>query len=982
MISGLLLGRWLVGLWAAGVAVLAARYWLNARRLSGIIGRSGDASDEVVAEFAAVSARFGGAGGVRVRRSAEVCAPCLAGGVRPVLLLPERQCQELERGDLRAILCHELAHARGHDLLWNNALHLVAILLWFHPLVWRARQAHAAACDAVCDAVAAEQLGDVASYSRTLARLALQIAGSLPAQGLAMARVADVRHRIAVLNRRVFFTPLSWRVALPAMFALGLCVVLIGGLGFTRAGQVATTDDRKVAAKPTVLAAKLSASGTVVDAEGRPVAGATVILREWSAYRVWGVKQEATERLIRGEEVPDVLAETKTDDEGRFQFHDVPAPAFPEVAEAGKSVFPWDVVALAKGHGLAWVQLTLQHQRTPIALTLAAEGTLRGRIVEPGGKPVAGAKVKVHGVDPTGVTLGAGVETENRLNLNWAAFPLGATTDRQGRFTIHGLPREKVATVVVTDPRHERLCVFAATTDTPQPENVSRRYLNGKAHEIRDPIYTGEFTLTAKTTDHILTGQLHYEADGKAAAGAIVMYDGFQLRTDANGRFRIEGLASGTLELHAAVHDTDSAPLDTAIVIPQEPKETEHNFILPKGLVLRGRVVDGTTGRGVEKALLYFVPDEEEGKIPTVFGFSEETDADGRYRLVVPAGRGVIDVRTLPEPFTPPQSRYAGQPREPKFSRPVAGRGGDTLEVAEFRLMRGRVVTLRVIDLDGRPVANAQVYVRDMSRRFDVAPGRTDAEGQYEAIGLSPDHGTVIDITAANRPLGATLEIAERETGGGETQSLEVRLQPLVSLTGRVLDVAGKPLVGPLLHLYRDVTDPEQSGQSFGMQVETRHRVEDDGTYKFDRLIPGATYNVDVEVEGHAKMSGQYVKIKPGQPVHVDDFRLPLADQPVKGIVVDARGKPLAGVTVSYKQRDWAQPLYAPAGGVWFQDTNAFGRFQLNSLPRGPIQLMVYSSPGAGEREIRKIKYVDVPPERSELRIELPDPNDRLRGID
>ena len=93
---------------------------------------------------------------------------------------------------------------RNHDLIWNDVLHVVSILLWFHPLIWRVRPAHAAACDAVCDAIAAEKLGDVGSYSRVLARLALRAANA-PATGvLAMARVADVRRRIEALNRRVF----------------------------------------------------------------------------------------------------------------------------------------------------------------------------------------------------------------------------------------------------------------------------------------------------------------------------------------------------------------------------------------------------------------------------------------------------------------------------------------------------------------------------------------------------------------------------------------------------------------------------------------------------------------------------------------------------------------------------------------------------------------------------------------------------------
>ena len=143
--------------------------------------------------------------------------------------------------DLRAILAHELAHARNHDLAWNLAAHIASILLWFHPLAWRIRAAHAAACDAVCDAVAADLLGDVASYGRTLARLAVRAAWPSPAHGLAMARTSDVRRRLDALNRNVFRTPLSWRRAMPAFFVGSVLLVLIGGFGFTRAEQAAST---------------------------------------------------------------------------------------------------------------------------------------------------------------------------------------------------------------------------------------------------------------------------------------------------------------------------------------------------------------------------------------------------------------------------------------------------------------------------------------------------------------------------------------------------------------------------------------------------------------------------------------------------------------------------------------------------------------------------------------------------------------------
>ena len=224
---------------------------------------------------------------------------------------------------------------------------------------------------------------------------------------------------------------------------------------------------------------------------------------------------------MRGEELVDTLAETKTDGEGRFRFQDVAAPEFKKTEGVGESVFPWDVVALAPGHGLNWVQLTLQNQRDPITLALGPEGKVRGRVVEPGGKPVVRAKVKVFGLNPLGKPDLNGVSTDSGLNLIWSAFPLGAKTDSEGWFTIRGLPLERIAPLVVTEPRHERLFAFAATTDAPQPDAVQRSVRpSGRVTETRHPIHTGDFTLTMRTTDHVLTGRVVLEVGGKPATDA------------------------------------------------------------------------------------------------------------------------------------------------------------------------------------------------------------------------------------------------------------------------------------------------------------------------------------------------------------------------------------------------------------------------------------------------------------------------------
>jgi hypothetical protein len=386
------------------------------------------------------------------------------------------------------------------------------------------------------------------------------------------------------------------------------------------------------------LGRSVSATGRVVAADGRPVPGAAVFIREWAIQRTTGMRATESEKLRIGAELPDILARTVTDELGQFRFRDVATPAFPHaVWTIGKTYFPWEVVAISPGHGVAWVQLTPQNQRNAITLALPAEGTLGGRVVEPGGKPIAGARIKVFGIDKLGNVDAGGGEEQGRLNLTWSSIPMVATTAADGTFSLRAVPRDMVATLVITDPRHERKIVYAATTKLPQPDVTRRTVRQGQTTTESQPVYNEEFTLKLKPTDHRLVGRVVLEADGKPAAGAQVSVRQRKVAiADADGQFQVENLAAGEIELHIIGRNTDAAPLDVQITLPEEPKVFERAFKLPPGLVLTGLAVDEETGAGIEGVELSYQPRLEAGQLPTIFGFTTKTNNVGRFRLVVP----------------------------------------------------------------------------------------------------------------------------------------------------------------------------------------------------------------------------------------------------------------------------------------------------------------------------------------------------------
>jgi beta-lactamase regulating signal transducer with metallopeptidase domain len=267
----------LLGVWALGVALLVFRLAVGCAGLKRLLRTSQVVSDELVAEVGRIATALGCRHAVQVRNSRRIAVPFMCGLRRPVLVLPERMCLPDYRRQLPGVIAHELAHVVSSDFAWNAAMQASAILLWFHPLAWRIGSAHRAACDAVCDAVAASHLGDAAAYCRTLAQVALQGAASFPALGLAMARTCDVRRRIAAIQRRVSAAALGRRAVFGVILAGLLASALLAGVRVavaelpaqTTEGQSATSSAKVAGNNQPVKPEKLRTISMSAEAFGR-----------------------------------------------------------------------------------------------------------------------------------------------------------------------------------------------------------------------------------------------------------------------------------------------------------------------------------------------------------------------------------------------------------------------------------------------------------------------------------------------------------------------------------------------------------------------------------------------------------------------------------------------------------------------------------------------------------------------------------------
>lgn len=358
--------------WGIGVCVGLIGEVYAGLRLASLRRRSFAVDDELILAGNEIAARMNCRRKFEIRGTRDLESPCVFGALHSIILISEVDCKPERREALPAILSHEIAHVAGGDVVWNGILRVLASVLWFHPLIWRVRQAHLTACDQVCDATAANLTNDVRGYGQLLAQLALRIAKGRPAPALEMARPSSVRRRIEALHRRVY----SARPARTAVFASIAAGVLLAGL----CGAISIV---RAAAPGAADAAGLSVSGRVLNEKDEPVPGATVYVHS------------AGVRVGTSPFCPTCYADcgkrATTDADGRFKINGLD----------GMLVFQF--LATAEGHRPAFIKVDPLTEKSVAAKLRTRpipddpKRVVRGVVIGPNGRPTAGALVDPFG---------------------------------------------------------------------------------------------------------------------------------------------------------------------------------------------------------------------------------------------------------------------------------------------------------------------------------------------------------------------------------------------------------------------------------------------------------------------------------------------------------------------------------------------------------------------------------------------------------
>ncbi|HJZ89781.1 MAG TPA: sigma-70 family RNA polymerase sigma factor [Gemmataceae bacterium] len=702
----------------------------------------------------------------------------------------------------------------------------------------------------------------VALGAGLLACAATSRVGAVPARVLnaVLATVRDTtRSAVAELTRGVVVNGLVKKSALAVLAVVGL-IGLGVGLGAVTPTAAGPPPDKTPPAAKTPADEKadtVEVTGRVIDPEGKPFAGATLYV--WSR----AAKKEGPR-------------ETSGKD-GRFRVTVRRADVQDQAI----------LVATAEGCGPDWLELnkSIPADRE-VTLRLASDDVpITGRLLNLEGKGIAGATVRVRRVEKrvNDGDLAEFIATKQKWargdyvsgpemkELRAAAFPTATsvTTDADGKFRLSGFGRERVVSLTIEGKAIEPIWVEVLTRTGP----VKGLYSGNE----NDTVYGSSFERIISPGKAII-GTVREKGTGKPLAGIKVSCGRCAATTDAEGRYRIEGPRKKdayTVTAYAVPY-FDVTKSDAADTPGFEPVRVD--FELERGLAIRGRVLDKVTGKSVQATITYLsFGDNPHLKTVSGLGPGGATGDDGSFAFTALPGPGILAVIADEDDYVK-VAPDAGWKLVPgirwipgvahAFARIDPSEKDPRSATFDIRLEPAASVLAEVVGPDDKPFSGSYyVAGQTASARHTASWMIPKSSPKFPVRGLQKSQSRFVVLLSKDLKLGKFQEVR-----ADEAAPIQVRLESLSGVTGRVVDSDGRPLAtldvsAVLRRKPEDIARlPIQLQFDFGSWTKNLRRTtktDSEGKFRLDGLMPGLRYTLAVS-DGERELIRQESLSPPG----------------------------------------------------------------------------------------------------------------------
>ncbi len=521
-------------------------------------------------------------------------------------------------------------------------------------------------------------------------------------------------------------------------------------------------------------AGRMTVIGSVLDPAGKPLAGLPVELigrprhpseagkESWSPYALLG----------RG----------ATGADGRFRFD--------AVRTSRVGFMQIQVLAAAPGYGLGWSVPNPDAAQPTGEIRLRPEQIIRCKLIDLNGKPADGVELRVQsltrhdnirGDDFIGTPMPAGV----------GAWPGTVKTGADGLFTLAGIGGDMTVILSIRDPRFAIQTIQIETTDPERMKDL--RYV------LLPPTFVEGRALAADTGQPI--------PHAIVTVGSSINWPwsgaGSYFPADEQGRFRANVAPGRYYSIRAY------PPEGQPYLIPELRFEwtkgamkTVMDVVLPRGVLIHGKVVEHGTGRPLAGASVQYYANPRSKDVLGEWHAIVASKSDGSYQIAVSPGKGHLLVFGP----TPDYILHTVGSRELSFGRPGGSRiyahdiisyevePGDRPRELVAVLRPSETVRGRIVGPDGQPVESAVILTRlnvvDTHPSWRGAPKLYARDGQFELHGLDPEKRVPVIFYDADHTCGTTVELSGKQAG----DDLTVRLQPNGRARARFVGPDGRPI--------------------------------------------------------------------------------------------------------------------------------------------------------------------------------------------
>ncbi len=577
-------------------------------------------------------------------------------------------------------------------------------------------------------------------------------------------------------------------------------------------------------------------SGTVVDAQGNPVANASVDFYQYPTRPNFGA---ADMQLTQ---------QTTTDSQGAFAF-----PAFNGMGF---------VVVTEPGLPPAW-RTWYAAPQDPQKIALGAPSMLAGVVADDAGRPVADAEVWVSSA------MNKTLSDNGQPNFVFGKISrqlFSTRTSDDGQFHIENFPADAQASLAVKKPGEALHQTANSLAFDELPFHAGQEDIT----LTLDPAGSVSGTVVARGTGQPLAS---VAVSLQPSAPGTVGYLPSQTAVSASdGTFQISDVPAGSYRVMAEftnepLADWVADPVPVTVAAGQSTAGVQ----MP---AYKGGVVEVTVRGKNTHGLLA--------------GAEVSMNSEGYSRGATTGTNGVAYFRLSPGQFNVFVTKQDWAQAQEQATVTDGQTTQVTVELAEPFKISGVAR-----DTSGAPVSGANVGVFPNYGNGDSGT-RTDVNGHYDLLwqepswaGAANNQNFYLLARDSRRKLAAIQEIDET------TSNLDLTLKPAMSLSGRVQDPNGKPVTNAMAYI---MSYQEDSSFSISRQ---RIPSDEQGRIHAEALPPGQRYGWYVSARGFGSAQEQMEAADPTAN-HYDfpTLVLKFANLKLAGRVLGLDGAPAAGVQI------------------------------------------------------------------------------------